>query len=197
MTRTEDLIAKLRDTASRGVSSWGDLQQEAADHIAAQDLLIEVLKKQLSATVAAEREACAKLCEDNAEALKLALEALEGADSIDVDMQDAIAKCKEALAQPPLPVQEPELPEFYAELEYNSPDVFACVYRRRADNTPELVHREQLPVQELSYAGVRMWVGDRHVVRCLTELEFTRSKIEPLHLLELAAGRCLKEMSNG
>jgi hypothetical protein len=34
------------------------------------------------------------------EALKLALEALEGADNIDVDMQDAIAKCKEALAQP-------------------------------------------------------------------------------------------------
>jgi hypothetical protein len=62
MTHTEDLIARLRDTASRGVSSWGDLQQEAADHIAGQDLLIEVLKKQLSA-VAAEREACAKVCE--------------------------------------------------------------------------------------------------------------------------------------
>jgi hypothetical protein len=25
--------------------------------------------------------------------------------------------------------------------------VFACVYRRRADATPELVHREQLPRQ--------------------------------------------------
>jgi hypothetical protein len=34
------------------------------------------------------------------EALKLALEALEGADNIDVDMQAAIVKCKEALAQP-------------------------------------------------------------------------------------------------
>jgi hypothetical protein len=38
------------------------------------------------------------------EALKLALEALEGADNIDVDMQAAIVKCREALAQP---VQEP------------------------------------------------------------------------------------------
>lgn len=59
MTHTEDLIFRLRDTASRGVSSWGDLQQEAADHIAGQDFLIAVLKKQLLA----EREACAKLAE--------------------------------------------------------------------------------------------------------------------------------------
>jgi hypothetical protein len=64
MTHTEELIFRLRDTASRGVSSWGDLQQEAADHIVGQDLLIEVLKKQLSAAVAAEREACALLVED-------------------------------------------------------------------------------------------------------------------------------------
>jgi hypothetical protein len=53
--------------------------------------------------------------------------------------------------QPPAapPAQEQALPEFYAQLEYNSPDwdVFACVYRRRADATPELVHREQLPRQ--------------------------------------------------
>ena len=39
------------------------------------------------------------------ETLKLALEALEGADNIDVDMQAAIVKCREALAEP-LPVQE-------------------------------------------------------------------------------------------
>ena len=39
------------------------------------------------------------------EALKLALEALEGADNIDVDMQSAIVRCREALAQP---VQEPD-----------------------------------------------------------------------------------------
>ena len=63
MTHTEDLIARLRDTASRGVSSWGDLQQEAADHIAGQYLLIEVLKKQIPIAVDAEREACAKVCE--------------------------------------------------------------------------------------------------------------------------------------
>ena len=67
MTHTEDLIARLRDTASRGVSSWGDLQQEAADHIAGQDLLIAVLKKQLPIAVDAEREACAKVCDDNAD----------------------------------------------------------------------------------------------------------------------------------
>ena len=118
MTHTEDLIFRLRDTASRGVSSWGDLQQEAADelrgmwkqieaneryiqmvskqlpeviaerdallaacklfierdlqqefadHIAAQDLLIAVLKKQIPIAVDAEREACAKLCDDNAD----------------------------------------------------------------------------------------------------------------------------------
>ena len=117
MTHTEDLIARLRDTASRGVSSWGDLQQEAADelmgmwkrieaseryiqmvseqlrevvaerdaalaacklfierdlqqefadHIAGQDLLIAVLKKQLPIAVDAEREACAKVCDEAA-----------------------------------------------------------------------------------------------------------------------------------
>ena len=52
MTHTEDLIHRLRDTASRGVSSWGDLQQEAADELQA-----------LMNAVAAEREACAKVCE--------------------------------------------------------------------------------------------------------------------------------------
>ena len=52
MTHTEDLIYRLRDTASRGVSSWGDLQQEAADELQA-----------LMNAVAAEREACALACE--------------------------------------------------------------------------------------------------------------------------------------
>jgi hypothetical protein len=45
MTHTEELIARLRDTASRGVSSWGDLQQEAADEL-----------ETLMNAVAAERE---------------------------------------------------------------------------------------------------------------------------------------------
>jgi hypothetical protein len=53
MTHTEDLLFRLRDTASRGVSSWGDLQQEAADELQA-----------LMNAVAAEREACAKVCDD-------------------------------------------------------------------------------------------------------------------------------------
>jgi len=55
MTHTEELIARLRDTASRGVSSWGDLQQEAADELEA-----------LMNAVAAEREACAKLAKEQA-----------------------------------------------------------------------------------------------------------------------------------
>jgi hypothetical protein len=56
MTHTENLIYRLRDTASRGVSGWGDLQQEAADEL-------ETLMK----AVAAEREACAKVCEEQEE----------------------------------------------------------------------------------------------------------------------------------
>jgi len=52
MTHTEDLIHRLRDTASRGISSWGDLQQEAADEL-----------ETLMNAVAAEREACADVCE--------------------------------------------------------------------------------------------------------------------------------------
>lgn len=56
MTHTEDLIFRLRDTASRGVSSWGDLQQEAADEL-----------ETLMNAVAVEREACAKVCDDNAD----------------------------------------------------------------------------------------------------------------------------------
>jgi hypothetical protein len=55
MTHTEDLIHRLRDTASRGVSSWGDLQQEAADEL-----------ETLMNAVAAEREACAKVCDEQA-----------------------------------------------------------------------------------------------------------------------------------
>ena len=81
MTHTEDLIFRLRDTASRGVSSWGDLQQEAADELEAlidmqtlDGILIQNLSEQLSAerlatelAVDAEREACAKVCDDNAD----------------------------------------------------------------------------------------------------------------------------------
>jgi hypothetical protein len=53
MTHTEELIARLRDTASRGVSSWGDLQQEAADAL-----------ETLMNAVDAEREACAEVCDE-------------------------------------------------------------------------------------------------------------------------------------
>ena len=53
---------------------------------------------------------------------------------------------KEALAEP----QEPQLPEFYAELEYENPDwgVAVAVYQRRADKVPLLVHCEALPKQQ-------------------------------------------------
>jgi len=78
MTHTEDLIHRLRDTASRGVSSWGDLQQEAADELQAlidmqttDGILIQNLAEQLSAgrlatelAVAAEREAIAKMFDE-------------------------------------------------------------------------------------------------------------------------------------
>lgn len=76
MTHTEDLIFRLRDAASRGVSSWGDFLQEAADELQAlvemaktDALLLQNLAEQLSAerlatelAVDAEREACAMLC---------------------------------------------------------------------------------------------------------------------------------------
>ena len=76
MTHTEELIFRLRDTARRGVSSWGDLQREAADELESlmdmqttDGILIQNLAEQLSAerlaielAVAAEREECAKLC---------------------------------------------------------------------------------------------------------------------------------------
>ena len=85
------------------------------------------------------------------EALTLALEALSPDPEIafwygEKIKEQALTAIKEALAAP---VQEQALPEFFAALEYNSPDwdVFACVYRCRADATPELVHREQLPRQ--------------------------------------------------
>jgi hypothetical protein len=55
MTHTEDLILRLRDTASRGVSAWGDLQQEAADEL-----------ETLMNAVAAEREACAEVAKEQA-----------------------------------------------------------------------------------------------------------------------------------
>ena len=81
MTHTEDLIFRLRDTASRGVSAWGDLQQEAADElmgmwkrIEANEGYIQMMAEQLLAerlatelAVDAEQEACAKVCDDNAD----------------------------------------------------------------------------------------------------------------------------------
>ena len=41
--------------------------------------------------------------------IEMALEALEGADNIDVDMQSAIVRCREALAQPVQPNEADEL----------------------------------------------------------------------------------------
>ena len=72
MTHTEELIFRLRDTARRSQTAWGDLQQEAADELQAlidmqttDGILIQNLAEQLSAgrlatelAVAAEREAC-------------------------------------------------------------------------------------------------------------------------------------------
>jgi hypothetical protein len=66
------------------------------------------------------------------EALKLALEALEGADNIDVDMQAAIVKCKEALAQPE---QEPTCPECKAAVLY---ECVAC----SSNNYPPAAQQE-------------------------------------------------------
>jgi hypothetical protein len=58
MTHTEDLIARLRDTASRGVSSWGDLQQEAADEL--ETLMNAVAAERDRLQLAAER---CRVCE--------------------------------------------------------------------------------------------------------------------------------------
>jgi hypothetical protein len=69
--------------------------------------------------------------------------------------QGKIDGALEALAEP----QEPQLPEFYAELEYENPDwgVAVAVYQRRADKVPLLVHREALPKQQ---PAQREWVDD-------------------------------------
>jgi hypothetical protein len=73
MTHTEDLIARLRDTASRGVSSWEEdltnLLMESYDkgvENAIQEAMV-AFEKTVAVMVAAEREACAKLCDDNAD----------------------------------------------------------------------------------------------------------------------------------
>jgi hypothetical protein len=83
--------------------------------------------------------------------LRKALAALRGPVADGLARRSAIhsLECEIASTPPAAPVQEPKMPEFFAELEYNSPDwdVFACVYRRRADAAPELVHREQMPRQ--------------------------------------------------
>ena len=64
---------------------------------------------------------------------------------------------KEALAEP----QEPQLPEFYAELEYENPDwgVAVAVYQRRADKVPLLVHLEALPKQQPAQPVREEWIG--------------------------------------
>ena len=51
-------------------------------------------------------------------------------------------------------VEQP-MPEFYAQLEYNTPDwdVLVSVYQRRADDTPLLVHQEKLKGQQAAQVG--------------------------------------------
>ena len=55
---------------------------------------------------------------------------------------------------------------------------------------------EQQPVQEPSYVGVRMWVGNRHIMQCSTRLEYNHATIGPRRLLEIIAGRCIEELSH-
>lgn len=45
MTDTTDIVRRLRKTASRGVSVWGDLQIEAADTIESQAARIAELER--------------------------------------------------------------------------------------------------------------------------------------------------------
>ena len=56
-----DLIERLRQTASKGVSVWGDLMLEAAQEIAALCAALAQPEADIEQAVAAEREACAKM----------------------------------------------------------------------------------------------------------------------------------------
>ena len=91
------------------------------------------------------------------EALRLALEALEGADNIGVDMQSAIVRCREALAQL---VQEPDdLQKRLADLhlyEEIAEHYAKCAISPEAlrDWVAERVNTPSLPVQP-----ERQWVG--------------------------------------
>lgn len=69
--------------------------------------------------------------------------------NIQCALEDALRNATTPPAAPVRPVTEKEdQSQFYAELEYSPDwDVYACVYLRRADACPELVHREQLPRQ--------------------------------------------------
>ena len=101
------------------------------------------------------------------EALKLALEAMEGADNIDVDMQSAIVRCREALAKPVQPVDlqkrladlhlYEEVAEHYAKCAI-SPEALRDWVAERVNTPPS-------PVQEPE----RQWVGltddERRILR--------------------------------
>jgi hypothetical protein len=60
----------------------------------------------------------------------------------------------------------------------------------------EVLAQQPPPVQEPSYAGVRMWVGNRHIMQCVTRLEHNHATIGPQRLLEIIAGRCIQELSH-
>jgi hypothetical protein len=80
------------------------------------------------------------------------------------------------------------------------PPQAAWKYHRVEDNAKQAITAlrealEQQPVQEPSYVGVRMWVGNRHIMQCSTRLEYNHATIGPQRLLELIAGRCIRELS--
>ena len=73
MTNHTDLIARLRDTASRGVSVWGDLQMGAADALEAAQAEIERLTADRRVLQADGKHPapCAKFCEATAFTIEL------------------------------------------------------------------------------------------------------------------------------
>lgn len=110
------------------------------------------------------------------EAIKLALEAFETLTQYNmvranifrrfeptctgdyVDLREFREKAEPAIAALREAQQEPKPPEFYAQLEYDTPgwDVVAAVYQRREDATPLLVHRETLPNQQPAHPPLEM-----------------------------------------
>lgn len=59
-----------------------------------------------------------------------------------------------------------------------------------ADNAIDALRKRLAQPEPVSYAGIKIWIGDRQVVQHLTQTQLHHAR-DPWMLVEMTAGKCI------